>query len=63
MGIFDKVKNIAKKADDTADMAKEHADKLPGGMGDKVSEVAETVDGLTDKIPGVNDDAEAETEE
>ena len=56
MGIFDKLKGLAGKADDAADLAKEHADKVPGGMGDKVADVADKVDDLTDKIPGNADE-------
>lgn len=52
MGLMDNMKDLAKKADDAADLAREHADKLPGDMGDKVTDVADKVDELTDKIPG-----------
>jgi hypothetical protein len=55
MGLLDKLKHLAGKADDAADLAKEHADKLPGDMGDKVADAAETVDKMTDKIPGNED--------
>ena len=62
MGIFDKAKDLVGKADDAADLAKEHADKLPGDMGDKVADIADKVDEATDKIPGMGDDDEVETE-
>jgi hypothetical protein len=52
MGLLDKLKGMARKADDTADTARDHADKLPGDMGDKVTDIANTVDDATDKIPG-----------
>ena len=55
MGLLDKLKNLAGKTDDAADLAKEHADKLPGDMGDMGDKVAETVDKMTDKIPGNED--------
>ncbi len=66
MGIMDNAKDMAAKATDAADTAKgladEHADKLPGDMGDKVSDLADKADdltdkaeGLTDKIPGMGD--------
>jgi uncharacterized protein YjbJ (UPF0337 family) len=56
MGIFDKAKDLAGKTDDAAKMAKEHADKVPGDMGDTVSDMADKVDELTDKIPGADSD-------
>jgi hypothetical protein len=52
MGLLDKLKGVARKADDAADVAREHADKLPGDMGDKVTDIADKVDEATDKIPG-----------
>jgi len=55
MGFLDKAKDLASKADDAADLAKEHADKLPGDMGDKVADAADMVDQVTDKIPGQSD--------
>ncbi len=53
MGMFDKAKEAAESAKDLADehgdtvknLAEEHGDKLPGGLGDKVADIA-------DKIPG-----------
>ena len=53
MGMFDKAKDAADKAKDLAEehgdtvknAAEEHGDKIPGGLGDKVGDVA-------DKLPG-----------
>ena len=56
MGIFDKAKDLAEQAEDAAQLAKEHADKVPGGLGDKVAEVADTIDDLADKVPGNDQD-------
>jgi uncharacterized protein YjbJ (UPF0337 family) len=54
MGLLDKVRGLGKKADDAADVARDHADKLPGDMGEKVTDIADKVDEATDKIPGAD---------
>ncbi len=56
MGIFDKAKDLTEKAEDAAQLAKEHADKVPGDMGDKIAEVADQIDDLADKVPGNDQD-------
>lgn len=55
MGLLDNAKDLAAKADDLADLAREHADKLPGDLGDKITDIADKVDEATDKIPGSQD--------
>ena len=46
MGLMDNMKDLAKKADDAADLAREHADKLPGDMGDKVTDTSSRLPSL-----------------
>ncbi len=59
VGLMDNAKDMASKATDAADKAKdvasEHADKLPGDMGDKVSGLADKAGEVTDKIPGASE--------
>ncbi len=57
MGIFDKASEMTDKIDDVKALVEEHADKLPGGLGDKVVELLDKVDALTDKLPGGDDAA------
>ncbi len=52
MGIMDCAKDALGKLDDAKDLAEEHADKLPGDLGDKVTDAAEKAAELKDKIPG-----------
>ncbi len=52
MGMFDKAKDLADKAQEAVE---EHGDKLPGGLGDKAKDALDKVDDLTDKIPGQKD--------
>ncbi len=52
MGMFDKAKDLADKAEEAIE---EHGDKLPGGLGDKASDALEKLDAITDKIPGQKD--------
>ena len=52
MGIMDNAKDALGKVDEAKDLADEHADKLPGDMGDKVSDAVDKASELKDKIPG-----------
>ncbi len=56
MGIMDNAKDALGNADEMVDKAKdvaeEHGDKLPGGLGDKAKDALDQVEGLTDKLPG-----------
>lgn len=56
MGLMDNAKDMAGKAkdalDQVKDLADEHADKIPGDLGDKAQDLAGKADELTDKIPG-----------
>lgn len=58
MSMFDKAKDLAKqadeleeKADQVAELAREHGDKLPGGLGDKIADTAEKLGDLAERIP------------
>ena len=56
--MFDKVNEMKDKAAGLADQAKDMAGKVPGGEG-----IADKIDEVTDKIPGMGEgEAEAEAE-
>ncbi|MFV0525942.1 MAG: hypothetical protein ACK5RL_15760 [Acidimicrobiales bacterium] len=52
MGMMDKAKDLAGKADELADMARDNADKIPGDQGDKIKDLAGKVGDLADKVDG-----------
>ncbi len=52
MGMFDKAKEMAEKAEQAVE---EHGDKLPGDLGDKAKDALDKVEDITDKIPGQKD--------
>ncbi len=59
MGFLDKAKEMFGMAKGSTDQAKaladEHASKLPGDMGDKVTGAVDKAEGIADKIPGMGD--------
>lgn len=56
MGIMDNAKDALGDADELVDKGKdlveEHGDKLPSDLGNKAKDALDTVEGLTDKLPG-----------
>lgn len=64
MGMFDKVKDMKDKASGLADQASDMAGKVPGGeaIAGKIDDAKGKMDEMTDKIPGVGGEGDAEAE-